>query len=135
MARFPVFSLLALWIALYYVVRPRFIDSRDGSLGRVGKGQEQEWVDISVPFNMRATMTWLPLSDSAIHMLEGDSIPRLSFILIHDLAEHSGALRDVGHSLAEQCAYIGSVCNIYAVMPFSIPPISQNYKLQLCRST
>ena len=67
------------------------------------------------PANMHTEDILLPNSDTILQILEGDKIPRMSFILVHDLAEHSGTLRDFGRTVAEQCENIGSACNVYAV--------------------
>jgi hypothetical protein len=115
--RVPVFSLVGMWIALYFLVRPLFLESRDGSLERVGKGRQQSWAELRCPPSMHTSKTILSSSGGVLHMLEyvGERPPRLSFLLIHDLAEHAGALRDFGSTLAEKCGSIGSACNVYAV--------------------
>ncbi len=113
--RVPVFSLVGMWIALYVLVRPLFLETRDGSLERVGKGRGQSWAEMLCPPNMHTSKALLSSSGGVLHMLEGERIPRLSFVLIHDLAEHAGALRDFGSTLAEKCIGVGSPCNVYAV--------------------
>jgi hypothetical protein len=116
-------------------MRPFFFEFRDGSVERIGKGKEQRWAQMTVPSNMHIGEIFLPDSNTFLHTLEGDNAPRLSFMLVHDVAEHAGALRDFGRNLAEQCGHAGSFCNVYAVRSnYHLLPICPSYAYFVCVS-
>jgi hypothetical protein len=99
-------------ICAYVLMQALIIDWRDGVVSRIGVGKPRKFTATGVSGGSRIIK--LP-SGAAMHALEGPADPRMSFLLVHDLAGHGGAMADVALALFKKCQEEGFVCAIYAV--------------------
>lgn len=50
-----------------------------------------------------------------MYCLQPEEDPRISFLLIHDITEHGGALGDLANRLFDHCGQAGFVCSVFAI--------------------
>eukprot|EP00286_Rhodomonas_abbreviata_P016870 CAMPEP_0181320696 /NCGR_PEP_ID=MMETSP1101-20121128/18265_1 /TAXON_ID=46948 /ORGANISM="Rhodomonas abbreviata, Strain Caron Lab Isolate" /LENGTH=375 /DNA_ID=CAMNT_0023428425 /DNA_START=57 /DNA_END=1184 /DNA_ORIENTATION=- len=100
-------------VVSYLVSRPLFRDWRDGAIDRVGQGRARSW---SPPQSSKAQLTRTRLNSGAhITCMQPEDSSRLSYLLVHDITEHGGALGDIAVALFEECQTAGDPCAIFAV--------------------
>ena len=96
----------------YLLTQLLVLDWRDGAVPRIGTGLPRAWSAAGTSGGSQIVR--LP-SGAALHSLEGPADPRMSFLLVHDIAEHGGAMADLGQALFKQCDHEGFSCAVFAV--------------------
>eukprot|EP00288_Rhodomonas_lens_P016546 CAMPEP_0177693678 /NCGR_PEP_ID=MMETSP0484_2-20121128/2527_1 /TAXON_ID=354590 /ORGANISM="Rhodomonas lens, Strain RHODO" /LENGTH=398 /DNA_ID=CAMNT_0019204503 /DNA_START=53 /DNA_END=1249 /DNA_ORIENTATION=+ len=105
-------------LLLYLVTRPLFSEWRDGAVERVGQGKVRSWTapQGAAAHVSRIRINWKASSAGAsMYCLQPEEDPRISFLLIHDITEHGGALGDLANRLFDHCGQAGFVCSVFAI--------------------
>ena len=96
----------------YALTQLLVLDWREGGVSRVGTGVPRTWSASGTSGGTRIVR--LP-SGVALHTLEGPSDPRMSFLLVHDISEHGGAMGELATALFKHCDHQGFSCAAYGV--------------------
>ena len=99
-------------LCVYVIMQALVVDWREGAVAYIGTGEPRAFTAAGTGGGSRIAR--LP-SGAALYTLEGPSEPRMSFLLVHDLSAHGGAMSDLALALFKQCEGEGFVCAAYAV--------------------
>jgi hypothetical protein len=90
-----------------------FCDTRSSAL-LAGSGQPSTWVGAESVGGFVSSCR-NEMDQPHMYCLEGNEMPRLSFLLVHDIFEHSGSLLIVAKHLFRACEADGFRCNVYGL--------------------
>jgi len=98
---------IAFWISNFLRV-----DFREGWVKRVGIGQGRKWTADGISGGLRQER--MP-SGCFLNAIEPAGDSRMSFLLVHDISEHSGNFASTAVTMFNQCEKEGFSCAVYGI--------------------